>query len=236
MVVARTLPSVEMVRFFMAQDPACVEDADASGSLPIHVAVSKSGNIRVELDLVQVLVEARPGALLAADATGSLPFHAALQQPGMDLDLVRYLVEQQPQALQHKNSGGMLPMRVAAAPSASSAPATTKGDGNNKDAAASAASSSSAPATTKGDANNKVDDNDAPLDVLFYLASKCPQAVFGGETSSSVASCVASTTRQQPCRRSNSRVVRQSGPSRPSVTHEGSRAAKTIHTLAWRHL
>jgi hypothetical protein len=129
------------------------------------VAVSKGG-IKVDMDLVKVLAEARPATLMTADATGSLPLHAALQQPGVDLDLVRYLVEQRPLALQHKNSSGMLPMHVAAA--AAAAWAKTKADDNNND---------------DDDNNNDNSDESSPTppppDVVFYLASKWPQAVFG---------------------------------------------------------
>jgi ankyrin repeat protein len=158
-----------MVRFFVAQDPGCVEGADGDGSLPLHVALSKKGG-KVDLELVQVLVEARPLTLLTADAkTGSLPLHVALQQPEVDLEIVKYLVEQQPRALQHKNSGGLLPMHVAAAA-----------------AAAAAAVSAAVSAAVTGN-------NDAaatPPDVVFYLASKWPQAVFGETGAGSAAGVV----------------------------------------------
>jgi hypothetical protein len=138
MAVARTNPSLEIVRFFVGQDPGCVDDADAAVSLPVHVAVSKTN---VDLELVRVLAEARPMTLLTADATGSLPLHLALQRQDIDLKLVQYLLEQRPQALQHKNSRGLLPMHDAAAAAKTVA--------------------------------------DEPPDVLFLLASKWPQAVFG---------------------------------------------------------
>jgi hypothetical protein len=172
MVVAKTKPSVEMVRFFVAQDPGCVQDADADGSLPLHVALYKKGGT-VDLELVRVLVEARPLTLLTADAAGSLPLHVALQQQGVDLEFVKYLVEQQPRALQRKNSGGLLPMHVAAA-AAVSAAAT----GNN-DAAA----------------------PPPPPDVVFYLASMWPQAVFGETGTGSVVGVVVGDDATSPRQR-----------------------------------
>jgi hypothetical protein len=158
-----------MVRYLVEQRPQSLMEADHQGYVPLHVAVSR---IVPDLNMVKLMVEARPEALLAADHTGCLPLHVAVAldetTPALEEFLaanIRCNQEDDPAALavrghqdrRHYARTFEL-VQLLVEPSPRSVRHKNK-DGMLPLLVAAA--------------------NDAPIDVLFYLSTTWPEAIYG---------------------------------------------------------
>jgi ankyrin repeat protein len=114
--VAVTLTATaDSVACIAAEWPQALQERDADGLFPLHVAVACAPS---NLPLIRAVVAARPEALLDRTATsngGDLPLHLAIQGGGASRDVLRFLVAEGPQALRVRDaSTGSLPLHRAA--------------------------------------------------------------------------------------------------------------------------
>jgi ankyrin repeat protein len=157
---------LKIVRFLAERRPQGLEEGDNDGSLPLHVAVAHSAP-----DMVRLLVELRPEALGTADNDGSLPLHVAVASTNLFLWIVRFLAKQRPEALGVADARGSIPLHIAVARDASSMKLVrflverSPGSVRTRNA-----TNGMLPLFIAATA-------DAPLDVVFFLATTWPEAV-----------------------------------------------------------
>lgn len=97
----------------MSRNPAAVRAPNASGNLPLHLAVASNGERDVES--IRFLVRQHPESVRHKDHTGNLPLLLAATAWWGKPDVVRVLAVQWPGALLVKGrDGGRLPVHEVA--------------------------------------------------------------------------------------------------------------------------
>jgi ankyrin repeat protein len=167
--VARDDPSLEPVQYVAEQDPQLLQETDKHGSLPIHVAVA----LKQTVGIVRYLVEVRPQSLEEPDRTGSLALHIAVSRDVPDMKVVRFLAQRRPESLDETDRQGRLPLHIAVARGSDASQELVRflvqrrretllrRDGRGRLPLHVAA--------IRG----------APLDVLYFLTSTWPEAIYG---------------------------------------------------------
>jgi ankyrin repeat protein len=111
----RSNPSdgIEVIQFLLDDEPDALS---ASGETPLHIAFGDQNEL-VDLDIVQLLVDAFPDSLRNTDDVGSMPLHSLCANESIDevvaLEILKLLIEKCPQSVQHADVDGDLPIHIA---------------------------------------------------------------------------------------------------------------------------
>jgi ankyrin repeat protein len=200
--IGRGTPQVEHVEFAIQRRPRMLQETDERGLTPLHYAVTHCPDLAVW----QCLVRHRRESLGQRDGTGSLPLHLYVNQDGPALANVQYLVREHPEALEVANQHGSLPLHLAAARSGTPLSVVECLMEGHPGALCARDMRGSLPvhvAVSRGDASLGIVRllvgqraealrqkncrgfvplkiaamSDAPLDVLYYLATRDPESI-----------------------------------------------------------
>jgi ankyrin repeat protein len=87
--------------------------ANKDGKLPIHCAVGR--DLRIDLEVLDVLLEAFPNGLCSADGNGNFPIHLACgNEENLSVDIIGYFVQKWPASLHQADCDGSFPVHWAA--------------------------------------------------------------------------------------------------------------------------
>jgi hypothetical protein len=165
----RETRSLEFAELLVQCRPRMLEDTDDHCFTPLHYAVKHCPS----LETWKFLVEQRPQSLGQGDEHGCLPLHVYLFQVELapSLEKVQYLVEQRPKAVQAADTSGSLPLHVAV-----SRRNVSRGIVQFlvEQRPQSLRHKNGAGLLPLHVAAVK----DAPLDILYYLASKKPESIY----------------------------------------------------------
>jgi ankyrin repeat protein len=90
------VPSMNLLRYLVDQQPQCLGVPDQNGNLPLHLAVARE---MCSLELVEFLVEQRPLSVRHRNAEGLLPIHIAAANPDAPLGTVYVLAAKWPECI-----------------------------------------------------------------------------------------------------------------------------------------
>jgi hypothetical protein len=108
---SRQHPLMELLEGFVQRRAHLLRHADQDDILPVHDAAQS----HVPLETLQCVVERDPHAFDPANRAGSLPRHVGLNQASPPMDKVRYLVAQHRPTLDVADLDGSLPLHAALA-------------------------------------------------------------------------------------------------------------------------
>jgi hypothetical protein len=165
----RGTQSLEFAELLVQCRPRMLEDTDDLGFTVLHYAVKHCPS----LETWTFLVERRPESLGRVDGHGSLPLHVYLHQgePAPSLEKVQYLVEQRPTALEVADKSGSLPLHVAVARRNVSRSIVQFLVEQRPQSLRQKNGAGLLPLHVAAV-------NEAPLDILFCLASKKPESIY----------------------------------------------------------
>jgi ankyrin repeat protein len=169
----RTL--LDIVQCLAEQRPRSLVEADCRGAVPLHVAVAR---IVPHLDMVRLMVQVRPEALLAADTAGSLPLHVAvaLNQPTPELE--EFVAAKARQSEDDGDNDHEDPAAIAVRVS------RARRDNARTLELVQLLVEGSPRSVRHKNGGGLIPllvaaENDAPLDVLLFLATAWPEAIYG---------------------------------------------------------
>jgi ankyrin repeat protein len=161
--LARELPSLDLVRWLVELHPELLDRTDPNGRLPLHTAAASNQPRGV----VALVAERLPQAAARKDRSGSLPLHLA-----RSLEVVEVLVNILPDSIDVRDQWGALPLHNAVA----------RRDASLDVVRFLVADRPPSVEPVNGDGMRPLHvaaTCDAPLDVLFFLASKDPESIYG---------------------------------------------------------
>jgi ankyrin repeat protein len=160
--LARKLPSLDHVRWLVQLHPELLDRADPNGRLPLHTAAASNQPRGV----VALVAERLPQAAARKDRSGSLPLHLA-----RSLEVVEVLVNILPDSVDVRDQWGALPLHNAVA----------RWDASLDVVRLLVEDRPPSVEPVNGDGMRPLHvaaTCDAPLDVLFFLASKDPESIY----------------------------------------------------------
>jgi ankyrin repeat protein len=112
----RSNPSdgIEVIQLLRDDNPDALS---ASGETPLHIAFGHQNEL-VDLDIVQLLIEAFPDSLRHVDKYRYTPLHDLCENKQLDediaLDILKLLLEKTPESIRQTSTEGNLPIHLAA--------------------------------------------------------------------------------------------------------------------------
>jgi ankyrin repeat protein len=161
--LARELSSLELVRWLVELHPELLDRTDPNGRLPLHTAAVSNQPRGV----VALVAERLPQAAARKDRSGSLPLHLA-----RSLEVVEVLVNILPESVDVRDQWGALPLHNAVARRDASLDAVRFLVEDRPPSVEPVDGAGMRPLHVAAKC-------DAPLDVLFFLASKDPESIYG---------------------------------------------------------
>jgi ankyrin repeat protein len=108
--------ALDNVELLLHEFNGAICEQDNQGRLPLHAACT---NVRVNVELLDLLITAYPPALKTFDKSGTLPLHLAIQRK-LPEDLILFLIEKEEGAVRTKEASTLMyPLHMAAKTGAS---------------------------------------------------------------------------------------------------------------------
>jgi ankyrin repeat protein len=174
---AATEADADLVRCLAEQDPGALRAASRDGSIPLHHALRRSSLPNHSLPAVRTFLELWPESVLAGDPNGSTAVHLAVTHPTPTLEMVRLLLgEDRGRAqslLAATDKNGSTPLHVAVARRDASKELAQYLVEQRPEAAGAKDGMGLTPLHVAAL-------NNAPVDVIYLLARRFPDAVYEG--------------------------------------------------------